>query len=310
MKNVTSTNPLVADYIRHRLGPLHVEILKGNVAHASEQLLNTDAVVALELIEHVYDDVLDKIPSNIFGFMQPKLAVFSTPNADYNVIFKRFKTLLPNGLRHPDHKFEWTREEFKSWCMRVVEAYPNYMFSIMGVGKAPKGFETVGNVSQIAMFVRKDSFDMQLIDPLHSPTSATFDPKESYKLLYSVDYPFYVDTRTDKEKVWSEVQFEIHRFKIAQDSSENDIPSDQSGYKIPIADLLARTHRVNATKDILLELFQENSMEVNDDCVFIPESDVESNGSDLNDFSDRLSLETGVSDQEEKECWDIKKDPE
>lgn len=184
------------------------------------------------------------------------------------------------------------------------------MFSIMGVGKAPKGFETVGNVSQIAMFVRKDSFDMQLIDPLHSPTSATFDPKESYKLLYSVDYPFYVDTRTDKEKVWSEVQFEIHRFKIAQDSSENDIPSDQSGYKIPIADLLARTHRVNATKDILLELFQENSMEVNDDCVIIPESDVESNGSDLNDFSDRLSLESGVSDQEEKECWDIKKDPE
>lgn len=49
MKNVTSTNPLVADYIRHRLGPLHVEILKGNVANASEQLLNTDAVIALEL---------------------------------------------------------------------------------------------------------------------------------------------------------------------------------------------------------------------------------------------------------------------
>lgn len=240
--------------------------------------------------------------------MQPKVAVFSTPNADYNVIFKRFNSLLPNGFRHTDHKFEWTREEFKSWCTRVVEAYPNYMFSTIGVGKPPKGFETVGNVSQIALFVRKDFFDMQLIDSLHS-TSPSFDPKEAYKLLYSIDYPFSVDTRTDKEKVWSEVQFEIHRFKVDQDNSENDSYSDQPGYKIPIAHLLARIHRVNATKDILFELFQENALEVDGDCVIIPESDDESNGSDRNEFSENFSQEAGMSDQDE-ECWDIKEYPE
>ncbi|XP_017108196.2 small RNA 2'-O-methyltransferase [Drosophila bipectinata] len=308
MKNVTCINPLVADYIRHRLGPLHVEILKGSVADASEQLLNTDAVIALELIEHVYDDVLNQIPSNIFGLMQPKVAVFSTPNADFNVIFKPFNTLLPNGFRHDDHKFEWTREQFKSWCLGVVEEYPNYMFSIIGVGKPPKGFSDVGHVSQIAIFVRKDFLDMELVEPLNS--SPTFESKEPYKLLYSVDYPFSVDTRTVKEKIWSEVEFEINRFKRAQDISENDTEYDQvSGYKIPIADLLTRIQHEDASKDVLMELFQEKSLEVNDDCVIIPESDEESNDSDPGDLCDHLSQEARFSDQEsEEECWDAKED--
>lgn len=49
MRNLTSVNPLVSDYIRSRAGPLKVQILQGNVADSSEELRDTDAVIAIEL---------------------------------------------------------------------------------------------------------------------------------------------------------------------------------------------------------------------------------------------------------------------
>ncbi|XP_016985820.1 small RNA 2'-O-methyltransferase [Drosophila rhopaloa] len=305
-KNSISVNPLVSDYIRHRLSPLNVRILQGSVADSSEELRNTDAVVALELIEHVYDDVLSKIPSNVFGFMQPKLVVFSTPNSDYNVIFTRFNPLLPNGFRHDDHKFEWTREEFKSWCLSIVEKYPNYMFSLLGVGNPPKDLESVGHVSQIAIFVRKDFLESQLENPL--VTNPKLDEESTpYKLVHSVDYPFNVDTRTEKEKIWNEVQIELNRFKRIANSSENEIDHYQDTYKMPIADLLERLHYVKATKEILGELLHENNIKVEDEYVIIEDSDEESQWSDPNDLSEHLSQEAVLIDQEqdqEEEYWD------
>lgn len=46
----------------------------------------------------------------LFGFMAPSAVIISTPNADYN-------PLLPGlvGFRHPDHKFEWSRDQFQLW---------------------------------------------------------------------------------------------------------------------------------------------------------------------------------------------------
>ncbi|EDW90837.2 small RNA 2'-O-methyltransferase [Drosophila yakuba] len=304
MRNVTSVNPLVSDYIRRRVSPLNVQILHGSVADSSEELRDTDAVVALELIEHVYDDVLAKIPVNIFGFMQPKLVVFSTPNSDFNVIFTRFNPLLPNGFRHEDHKFEWTREEFKNWCLGIVEKYPNYMFSLTGVGNPPKEYESVGHVSQIAIFVRKDLLEMQLVNPLVSKPNID---KEStpYKLIHSVEYPFYVDTRTEKEKIWTEVQIEFQRFKRHFNSCEVEVDTCQDTCSMPIAVLLDRLEHVGATKELIEELIQENNLKVENECVFIDNSDQESDWSDPYELSDRLSQEGVLVDQErEEECWD------
>jgi len=36
----------------------------------------------------------------------------TTPNAEFNVLFPNL-----NGFRHPDHKFEWTRQQFGDWYM-------------------------------------------------------------------------------------------------------------------------------------------------------------------------------------------------
>lgn len=61
-------------------------------------------------IEHLYPDVLEAVPHNIFGYIQPNIAIFTTVNADFNVLFPNLKK-----FRHYDHKFEWTREQFQGW---------------------------------------------------------------------------------------------------------------------------------------------------------------------------------------------------
>lgn len=64
-------------------------------------------------IEHLYPETEINVPHNIFGCIKPKLAIFTTPNQEFNVLFGGSK--FPNGFRHDDHKFEWTRDQFRDW---------------------------------------------------------------------------------------------------------------------------------------------------------------------------------------------------
>ncbi len=61
-------------------------------------------------IEHLDPDVLEKVPQSVFGVLQPRTVIITTPNADYNVLFPGF-----TGFRHYDHRFEWTRKQFRAW---------------------------------------------------------------------------------------------------------------------------------------------------------------------------------------------------
>ena len=52
-------------------------------------------------IEHLNDDVLSAVPSAVFGVMRPKIAVFTTPNSEFNV---KFGPNFEGPFRHWDHK--------------------------------------------------------------------------------------------------------------------------------------------------------------------------------------------------------------
>ena len=69
-------------------------------------------------IEHLYPDVLEEVPFTVFGFIKPKLAIFTTPNFEFNILFNDFKS-KKNNFRHYDHKFEWTREQFENWFVMI-----------------------------------------------------------------------------------------------------------------------------------------------------------------------------------------------
>lgn len=70
-------------------------------------------------IEHLNESTLRDAPRNVFGYIQPSVAMFSTPNADFNVLFPNM-----TGFRHPDHKFEWTRDQFQSWYIHACSINP------------------------------------------------------------------------------------------------------------------------------------------------------------------------------------------
>ena len=108
-----------------------------------------DVYIIFYRVEHLDADVLADLPHSLFGQMQPRLVIVSTPNSDFNVLFPNFQ-----GRRHWDHKFEWSRSEFRDWAGDVVEKY-NYDVTFTGVGEGMKGAaERYGYCSQIAIFTR------------------------------------------------------------------------------------------------------------------------------------------------------------
>jgi hypothetical protein len=53
----------------------------------------------------------------VFGRLQPALVLITTPNQEYNVLHG----MSPRQRRHPGHRFEWTRAQFRSWGNAVAE---------------------------------------------------------------------------------------------------------------------------------------------------------------------------------------------
>jgi hypothetical protein len=73
--------------------------------------------------------------------------IVTTPNIEYNV---RFESLPSDRLRHRDHRFEWTRVEFRSWADGVAERN-RYRVRYLPVGEDDP---EVGPPTQLAVFAR------------------------------------------------------------------------------------------------------------------------------------------------------------
>ncbi|MDR1911304.1 MAG: hypothetical protein LBQ52_03010, partial [Helicobacteraceae bacterium] len=55
---------------------------------------------------------------------------------------------LKGGLRHSDHRFEWTRDEFRDWANRVAQKY-SYSVQFSDIGEIDK---KLGSPTQTAFF--------------------------------------------------------------------------------------------------------------------------------------------------------------
>lgn len=144
------SRPVTWDFIFKRYKDLSVRIYHGSILERDYRLLGFHAVTCIELIEHLDPKDLLPLTSNIFSFIRPKVAIFTTPNQEFNVLFPQVKE-----FRHWDHKFEWTRKQFAEWCENIVKEYPNYIYDIEGVGEPPPESADVGCCSQLALFQLK-----------------------------------------------------------------------------------------------------------------------------------------------------------
>ncbi|MDR2137511.1 MAG: 3' terminal RNA ribose 2'-O-methyltransferase Hen1 [Synergistaceae bacterium] len=79
-----------------------------------------EAAAVVEVIEHLDPGRLSAFERVLFARAHPKKVVLTTPNVEYN---EKYKNLSEDGLRHGDHRFEWTREQFREWAGGVAERY-------------------------------------------------------------------------------------------------------------------------------------------------------------------------------------------
>lgn len=124
-----------------------IALAHGALTYRDRRIEGFDAACAIEVIEHMDQPRLPAFERALFGFAKPASVVVTTPNSEYNV---RFPTLAAGKFRHPDHRFEWTRAEFRAWADGVAQR------NGYSVRYAPVGADDpeVGPPTQMAIFTR------------------------------------------------------------------------------------------------------------------------------------------------------------
>jgi 3' terminal RNA ribose 2'-O-methyltransferase Hen1 len=118
VRSLTIAARKLRDKTAHQLD--RIELFQSALTYRDDRLAGLDAAVLMEVIEHVDPSRLAALERVVLGYAAPGTLIVTTPNAEYNV---RFETLSAGTRRHPDHRFEWTRAEFRSWAEQAASAY-------------------------------------------------------------------------------------------------------------------------------------------------------------------------------------------
>jgi len=124
-----------------------IKLMQGSLMYRDQRLKGFDAAAVVEVIEHLDQPRLAAFERVLFEFAKPEAVVLTTPNVEYNV---RFESLPAGAFRHKDHRFEWTRAQFKEWAERIGERY-GYTVRFLPVGPED---DAVGAPTQMAVFER------------------------------------------------------------------------------------------------------------------------------------------------------------
>jgi SAM-dependent methyltransferase len=120
-------------------------LFQGALTYADERFHGYDAAVLMEVVEHIDPPRLPAVAQVVFGDARPGTVIVTTPNAEYNV---RYEGLT--GLRHADHRFEWTRAQFQAWAEATATTY-GYQVRYLPVGDDDA---EVGSPTQMGVFTR------------------------------------------------------------------------------------------------------------------------------------------------------------
>lgn len=122
-----------------------IKLLQGSLMYRDKRLAGFDAAAVVEVVEHLDEPRLAAFERVLFEFAKPATVVLTTPNVEYNV---RFETLPAGSFRHKDHRFEWTRAQFREWAESIAAKY-DYSVRFLPVGPDDVA---VGAPTQMAIF--------------------------------------------------------------------------------------------------------------------------------------------------------------
>jgi len=126
-------------------GDGRVELFQSSLIYRDTRFSGYDAACVIEVIEHLDAPRLSAFERVLFEFARPPLIVLTTPNKEYNA---NYAFLHDDDLRHGDHRFEWTRAEFREWAAKTAERF-GYTVQFSEVGEAD---ETHGAPTQQGVF--------------------------------------------------------------------------------------------------------------------------------------------------------------
>jgi 3' terminal RNA ribose 2'-O-methyltransferase Hen1 len=107
-----------------------IRLIHGSLMYRDRRLEGFDAAAIVEVIEHLDPPRLAAFERVLFEFAKPRIVVLTTPNREYNVMWE---TLPAGELRHQDHRFEWTRQEFRNWASAIADRF-GYSVRFVPVG--------------------------------------------------------------------------------------------------------------------------------------------------------------------------------
>lgn len=132
-----------------------VQLLHGSLTYRDARLDGFDAAVLCEVIEHLDEPRLGALERVVFAAAKPRVVIVTTPNGEYNVMWEM---LSSGSMRHKDHRFEWSRQQFRDWAAGVCARH-GYSCEFRGVGEQGVTAEgkDVGTPTQMGVFTRGDA---------------------------------------------------------------------------------------------------------------------------------------------------------
>jgi 3' terminal RNA ribose 2'-O-methyltransferase Hen1 len=124
-----------------------IKLLHGSLIYRDRRLEGFDAAAVVEVVEHLDPPRLSAFERAVFEFARPGTVVLTTPNREYNV---KWENVGAERFRHPDHRFEWTRAEFRDWAEGVAGRH-GYTVRFLPVGPE---VEVVGSPTLMGVFQR------------------------------------------------------------------------------------------------------------------------------------------------------------
>ncbi|HET9985879.1 MAG TPA: 3' terminal RNA ribose 2'-O-methyltransferase Hen1 [Longimicrobiales bacterium] len=125
-----------------------IRLIHGSLMYRDPRVAGYDAAAVVEVIEHLDAPRLRAFERVLFEFARPATVVMTTPNREYN---ETWESLPAGAFRHKDHRFEWTRAEFRQWAEAVAERF-GYSVRFLPVG--PEDPER-GAPTQMGVFSRE-----------------------------------------------------------------------------------------------------------------------------------------------------------
>ncbi|MDR1885853.1 MAG: 3' terminal RNA ribose 2'-O-methyltransferase Hen1 [Synergistaceae bacterium] len=105
-------------------------LFQGSLTYRDERFKGYDAAACVEVMEHIDLNRLPAFERVLFECARPRVILLTTPNVEYN---ENYEFLGEGRLRHGDHRFEWTREQFREWGGRSAQRY-GYSVSYIDIG--------------------------------------------------------------------------------------------------------------------------------------------------------------------------------